>query len=106
MTVLVSPFRGIPIPGSFPCILVAIAVEFAPRVRLDLRRPLVDEGKEIRMIRRCSLLLALMLAAVAFPLRAQTGCDDSPEDPTIVLALVGGVGALAASVRAAHSRKR
>ncbi len=58
------------------------------------------------MIRRCSLLLALMLAAVAFPLRAQTGCDDSPEDPTIVLALVGGVGALAASVRAAHSRKR
>ncbi len=30
-----------------------------------------------------------MLAA-AFPLRAQTGCDDSPEDPTVVLALVGG----------------
>jgi len=27
---------------------------------------------------------------------AQTGCDDSPEDPTLVLALVGGAGALAA----------
>ena len=106
VTVLVSPFRGIPTPGSFPCILKAIAVEFAPRVRLDLRRPLADKGKEIRMIRRCSLLLVLMLAAVAFPLRAQTGCDDSPEDPTIVLALVGGAGALAASVRAARSRKR
>jgi XrtJ-associated TM-motif-TM protein len=85
---------------------VAIAVEFATRERPDLRRPFVDEGKEIRMIRRCSLLLALMLAAVVLPVRAQTGCEDSPEDPTIVLALVGGLGALAASVRAARSRKR
>ncbi|MGA3334369.1 MAG: PExPT-CTERM protein [Terracidiphilus sp.] len=58
------------------------------------------------MIRRCCLLLALMLAAVVLPVRAQGGCEDSPEDPTIVLALVGGAGALAASVRAAHSRKR
>ena len=58
------------------------------------------------MVRRCSLVLALMLAAVALPLRAQGGCEDSPEDPTIVLALVGGLGALAASVRAARSRKR
>ena len=54
---------------------------------------------------RYALLLALTLAAVALPLRAQTGCDDSPEDPTIVLALVGGAGALAASVRAARKRK-
>jgi hypothetical protein len=47
-----------------------------------------------------------MLAAVVLPLRAQTGCDDSPEDQTIVLALVGGAGALVASVRASRSRKR
>ena len=40
---------------------------------------------------------ALALAA-ALPLRAQTGCTDSPEDPTIVLALVGGMGALAAGI--------
>jgi XrtJ-associated TM-motif-TM protein len=40
-----------------------------------------------------SFAFALMLAA-ALPLRAQTGCDDSPEDPTIALALVGGAGAL------------
>jgi XrtJ-associated TM-motif-TM protein len=45
-----------------------------------------------------ALSLAAMLA-MALPLRAQTGCDDSPEDPTIVLALVGGVGAIAASAR-------
>ncbi|MGD0156478.1 MAG: PExPT-CTERM protein [Terracidiphilus sp.] len=58
------------------------------------------------MTRRYALLLVLMLGALALPLRAQTGCDDSPEDPTIVLALVGGAGALVASVRAARSRKR
>ena len=58
------------------------------------------------MTRRYVLLLALMLAAVVLPLRAQTGCTDSPEDPTIVLALVGGAGALVASARAARSRKR
>jgi XrtJ-associated TM-motif-TM protein len=43
-------------------------------------------------------LLALgfaLIFAVALPLRAQTGCDDSPEDPTVMLALVGGAGALA-----------
>ena len=46
----------------------------------------------------------LMLAA-ALPLRAQTGCDDSPEDPTIYLALVGGAGALAANLWRSHLRK-
>jgi XrtJ-associated TM-motif-TM protein len=58
------------------------------------------------MTRRYAFLLALTLATVALPLRAQTGCDDSPEDPTIVLALVGGAGALLASARATRSRKR
>ena len=48
--------------------------------------------------------LALMLA-MALPLRAQTGCDDSPEDPTIVLALVSGAGALAASIWRSRRRK-
>ena len=47
---------------------------------------------------------ALMLAA-ALPLRAQTGCDDSPEDPTIFLALVGGAGSLAMSLWRSRSRK-
>jgi XrtJ-associated TM-motif-TM protein len=43
----------------------------------------------------CALLLL-----IAVPLQAQTGCTDSPENPTAVLALVGGVGALWSAVRA------
>jgi XrtJ-associated TM-motif-TM protein len=50
-----------------------------------------------------TLAFALLLAA-ALPLRAQTGCDDSPEDPTIALALVGGAAALITGLRA-RSRK-
>ncbi|SPE23608.1 putative Lipocalin family protein [Candidatus Sulfotelmatomonas gaucii] len=46
----------------------------------------------------------LMLALTA-PLRAQTGCTDSPEDPTIVLALVGGAGALVGGVLGSLRRK-
>jgi XrtJ-associated TM-motif-TM protein len=53
--------------------------------------------------RKTLLAIAFSLAlAVAPPLRAQTGCVDSPEDPTIVLALVGGASALLA----AKSRSR
>ena len=37
---------------------------------------------------------------VALPLHAQNGCGDSPENPTVVLALVGGAGALFSAVRA------
>jgi XrtJ-associated TM-motif-TM protein len=51
-----------------------------------------------------ALGFALALAA-ALPLRAQSGCVDSPEDPTIVLAVVGGAGALAAGMRAARKGK-
>lgn len=58
------------------------------------------------MLRRCTFVLAFMLIAVALPLYAQTGCTDSPEDPTVVLALVGGAGALVMSLRAARVRKR
>ena len=44
--------------------------------------------------------------AMAVRLRAQTGCTDSPEDPTIVLALMAGAAALAAGVRGHFGRKR
>lgn len=47
---------------------------------------------------------ALMLAA-ALPLCAQTGCTDSPEDPTILLALVGGAGAIGAGMWRSRRRK-
>jgi len=49
--------------------------------------------------------LSLMLAT-AQTLRAQNGCVDSPEDPTLVLALVAGAGALAASFWAGRRSKR
>jgi len=47
-----------------------------------------------------------LLLATVLPLRAQSGCVDSPEDPTIVLALVGAAGALIAGARMALSRKQ
>jgi XrtJ-associated TM-motif-TM protein len=50
-----------------------------------------------------SLGFALVLLT-ALPLRAQTGCDDSPEDPTIVLALVAGAGTLVVGLRAGRKR--
>jgi len=54
--------------------------------------------------RKAALALVFaLLAAIAVPLRAQTGCTDSPEDPTVVLALVGGAGGLAAWVRRLRS---
>lgn len=43
---------------------------------------------------------------MALPLHAQTGCDNSPENPTVVLALVGGAGALFSSVRARVRARR
>ena len=45
------------------------------------------------------------LLALALPLHAQTGCEDSPEDPTIVLACIAAVGAIGARLRAARSRR-
>ncbi len=47
-----------------------------------------------------------LMFALALPLRAQTGCDDSPEDPTVILALVAGLGALATSLRSLRRRKQ
>ena len=49
----------------------------------------------------CALLLI-----VAAPLHAQTGCTDSPENPTLVLALVGGAGALFSAVQARARARR
>jgi XrtJ-associated TM-motif-TM protein len=46
-----------------------------------------------------------LLLAVALPLRAQAGCDDPPENPTLVLALVGGAGAIATTLANLRGRK-
>jgi len=47
-----------------------------------------------------------ILFAVAAPLWAQTGCTDSPEDPTVLLALVAGAGTFAANLIRSHRRKQ
>jgi XrtJ-associated TM-motif-TM protein len=44
-------------------------------------------------------LLAIAVLAVPTLAYAQTGCTDSPENPTAVLALVGSAGAFFASAR-------
>ena len=52
-------------------------------------------------MKKSTLLLigSAVLLAVSLPLHAQGGCVNSPENPTIVLALVGSAGALLASAR-------
>jgi XrtJ-associated TM-motif-TM protein len=47
-----------------------------------------------------------LIVAIALPLHAQTGCTDSPENPTVVLALVGAAGALFATVRSRLRMRR
>ncbi len=47
-----------------------------------------------------------ILFMVSAPLWGQTGCDYSPEDPTVKLALLGGAGAFAASLWKSRSRKQ
>jgi XrtJ-associated TM-motif-TM protein len=48
--------------------------------------------------------LTLMLA-LTLPLRAQSGCVDSPEDPTVILGVLAGSVFLAARVRGFLVRK-
>lgn len=47
-----------------------------------------------------------LVLAVALPLHAQGGCDNSPENPTAILALVGSAGAFFASARARIKARR
>jgi XrtJ-associated TM-motif-TM protein len=49
---------------------------------------------------------AVAVLAVAIPAQAQSGCADSPENPTVVLALVGSAGALFSSLRARVKARR
>jgi XrtJ-associated TM-motif-TM protein len=59
-------------------------------------------NKVIRISQSRSVRLALLaMAVLAVPMmaHAQTGCTDSPENPTAVLALVGSAGAFFVSAR-------
>jgi XrtJ-associated TM-motif-TM protein len=51
------------------------------------------------------LLAASSMAVVVSPLYAQGGCLDSPESPTIVLAGMAAIAALAVGIRAMRRRK-
>jgi XrtJ-associated TM-motif-TM protein len=51
------------------------------------------------------LFAFLFVLAVATPIYAQNGCDNSPENPTALLAIVGSAGALIASARSRFRRK-
>ena len=60
--------------------------------------------KEMMRMKRIVFVIGFALLAVARPLFAQSGCVDSPEDPTLVLALVGGAGAMVAGIWRARRR--
>jgi XrtJ-associated TM-motif-TM protein len=65
-------------------------------------------------MKKPSLLLfgIAFLLAVALPVHAQDGgvgtgtCDDSPENPTAILAVVGTAGAFLASARTRYKARR
>lgn len=52
------------------------------------------------------LLFGSVVLLSALPLYAQGGCVNSPENPTVVLALVGSAGAFLASARARMKARR
>jgi hypothetical protein len=47
-----------------------------------------------------ALIVAIAVLGIPALIRAQTGCDDSPEDPTVVLVLIASAGALITHARA------
>jgi XrtJ-associated TM-motif-TM protein len=57
--------------------------------------------KSLLMFLSCACLLL-----IAAPLHAQSGCTDSPENPTVVLALVGSAGAFVSNVRSRLKARR
>jgi XrtJ-associated TM-motif-TM protein len=55
------------------------------------------------------ILSSIALLSVALPLHAQDGpggCDDSPENPTAILAAVGSAGVLLSSLRVRIKARR
>ncbi len=59
-------------------------------------------------MKKSLLLLAAvaMMLAVTVSANAQGGCVNSPENPTVVLALVGSAGAFLSSARARFRARR
>ncbi len=53
-----------------------------------------------------ALLVVVAVMCIPVLVRAQTGCVDSPEDPTLVLALVASAGALISVARTRYKARR
>lgn len=53
-----------------------------------------------------ALLVAIAIVGIPALVRAQTGCDDSPENPTVILALVASAGAAISYARGRFSARR
>ncbi len=49
---------------------------------------------------------AILLLIATFPLHAQYGCTNSPENPTAILALVGSAGAFLVAARARFGQRK
>jgi XrtJ-associated TM-motif-TM protein len=67
-----------------------------------LRLPIGQIANEETIMKRVKFLLAvgiLLIATSPLYLHAQEGCEDSPENPTAVLALLGSAAACAAYAR-------
>jgi XrtJ-associated TM-motif-TM protein len=62
------------------------------------------ETKMNKSVQLCFWSAVFLL--IAAPLHAQSGCTDSPENPTVVLALVGSAGALFSTIRARVKARR
>jgi XrtJ-associated TM-motif-TM protein len=56
--------------------------------------------------KKIATIAGFALLMTALPLRAQGGCVDSPEDPTLVLALLAGAGAFVVNARRLFGRKQ
>ena len=54
----------------------------------------------------CAARVAAIVLMTPVLAHAQTGCGDSPENPTVVLAVVGSAGALFSAVRARIKARR
>jgi XrtJ-associated TM-motif-TM protein len=61
----------------------------------------ISQSRTVRLA-----FLALAVLAVPMAAHAQTGCTDSPENPTAVLAIVGCAGAFFASARRRFKARR
>ena len=61
----------------------------------------ISQSRMVRLV-----LLAMAVLAVPVMAHAQTGCTDSPENPTAVLAVVGSAGALLAAARRRFKARR